>query len=315
MSDLVSVIIPVYNVRDYLHKCIDSVKTQTYTNLQIILVDDGSADGSGEICDEAATRDQRITVIHQANGGLSAARNKGLETATGKYVCFLDGDDWFDNRFVEELLNLAETRNADITVCDFVRVSDENEVKSGKVTDSKDEPIEYDNKQAVREVIEQKRINSLTWNKLYKRELWEGIRFPEEKLHEDEYTTYRLLWKAKKVVETREVLYYYRKRASSVTETSDRVIIRKRAFDIVKAKEERYLYFSERDDILAGASFIHYMDGLKYVIRSGMLSDPADKNTVIKKYVEYSGRIWKTPHVSLYKRMALSVWKAVIRLI
>ncbi len=315
MSDLVSVIIPVYNVRDYLHKCIDSVKTQTYTNLQIILVDDGSADGSGEICDEAATRDQRITVIHQANGGLSAARNKGLETATGKYVCFLDGDDWFDEKFTEELLNIAETRNADIAVCGFVRVYHEDEAKAEKDQDNKEELIEYDNRQAVKEVIEEKKIKSLSWNKLYKKELWEGISFPEGKLHEDEYTTYKLLWRAEKVVETSRVLYYYRKRPDSVTETSDTDIIRERAYHTIEAKEERYRFFAKKDRTLAGKAFINYMDGLKYVIRSGMLSDPADKSAVIKKYDEYSGWIWKVPCVSLYKRTALTVWRAVIRII
>jgi glycosyltransferase involved in cell wall biosynthesis len=314
MSDLVSVIVPVYNVREYLHKCIDSVKQQTYKNLQIILVDDGSTDGSGQICDEAAGSDERITVRHQANGGLSAARNKGLEIATGKYVCFLDGDDWFDEHFTEELLNIAETRNVDIAVCAFVRVSGENEVKADKERENAEELIEYDNRQAVREVIEEKRIKSLTWNKLYKRELWEGISFPEGKHHEDEYTTYKLLWKAGKVAETGRVLYYYRKRPDSVTETSEKAIIRERAYHTVEAKEERYIFFAERDGMLAGKAFIHYMDGLKYVLRSGMLSDPADKRAVIKKYDEYSGRIWKVPNVSLYKRAALTVWKAVIRL-
>ena len=118
MKDLVSVIIPVYNVKEYLKTCLDSVRKQSYDNLQIILVNDGSTDGSDLICDETSKNDERIVVIHGANTGLSKARNTGLDVATGKFVCFLDSDDWLDSDYIEKLLSLAETHNADISVCD-----------------------------------------------------------------------------------------------------------------------------------------------------------------------------------------------------
>ena len=127
MSDLVSVIIPVYNVGEYLQTCIDSVKRQTYKDLQIILVDDGSTDGSGLICDKAAKEDDRIRVIHRTNGGLSAARNSGIEEANGEYICFIDSDDWVDESFVERLYQLAEKDNADVAACGYYRTDSEEE--------------------------------------------------------------------------------------------------------------------------------------------------------------------------------------------
>lgn len=315
MQDLISVIIPVYNVCEYLQTCIDSVRNQKYNNLQIILIDDGSTDGSGGKCDEAAKADKRITAIHQSNRGLSAARNKGLEMATGKYVCFLDSDDWFNENFVFELYNLAVSRNADIAACGFKRVSSEEEVKEDNESDTPEEVTEFDNKQAVREVIEERKIKSLAWNKLYKRQLWKDIGFPKGKLHEDEYTTYKLLWKASKVVETNRELYYYRKREGSVTESLDDMFRRRRAYELIYAQKERYEFFAAREKTLEGIAFTRYMDCLKYVIRSNMITEYEDKKSVIKMYDRYAGIIWKVPNISIYKRLALTGWIFIIRLL
>lgn len=315
MKDLVSVIIPVYNVRKYLRSCIDSVRKQTYAELQIILVDDGSSDGSERICDEAAEEDERIIVIHRSNGGLSSARNTGIDVAEGRFICFLDSDDWLDERYIEKLYGLAIDRDADISVCSYIRVPSGETAEKDNLKVIAEEIHEYDNVRAVREVIEQKSVESVVWNKLYKRNLWDEIRFPEGVLHEDEFVTYKLLWKAAGIAETNSVLYYYRQRKDSITETVNEAVKRKRAFDVVSAKKECYEFFENREQTLYSTAFAHYMDCLKYVIRSGLVSNHEDKKIIVKKYSEGADRIWKVPGLSLYKRMALFVWTILIRLL
>ena len=120
IHDLVSIIVPVYNVEQYLDRCLDSLVRQTYSKIEILLVDDGSTDGSGALCDAWQRRDHRIRVFHKPNGGLSDARNHGLERASGDWVCFVDSDDWFDLRFVETMLGALEDTGADVAECDYV---------------------------------------------------------------------------------------------------------------------------------------------------------------------------------------------------
>lgn len=313
MNDLISVIIPVYNVGEYLQTCIDSVRKQTYKDLQIILVDDGSTDGSGQMCEDAALKDKRITVIHQRNGGLSAARNSGMEAAIGKYICFLDSDDWFDKSFVEKLYTIAEDREADVAVCTYFRVKDETE-SIGDLQNAVT-VTEYDNIQAVSELIKERKISSVVWNKLYRRSLWESVRFPVGRIHEDEFITYRVLWEASKIAETDEILYYYRQRTDSIMEAADGEALRKRAFDAIDACEERYLFFKTTDRRIAGIALVSYLDYLKYTVRSGLISARDDKKEVFRKYNSSVSNIWKVKGVSLYKRMALTIWTILIRII
>ena len=164
-NDLISIIIPVYKVEKYLEKCIESVLKQTYTNLQIILVDDGSPDNCGKICDEYAKKDSRIEVIHKINGGLSDARNVGINRANGRYIGFVDSDDYIKEDMYEKLINLIKEYNADVSICNLYDVFDGKEYVRNK-----DNGIhEYSRIDILKEILLDKNIQSYAWNKLYKK--------------------------------------------------------------------------------------------------------------------------------------------------
>lgn len=220
MGDLVSVVVPIYNVEVYLDKCIDSIQNQTYSNLEIILVDDGSPDECGKICDGYAKQDGRIKVIHKQNGGLSDARNYGMKKATGKYITFIDSDDFIHARYIEILLELAHDKQADIVAGDFAlvhnsdmyqdKIIDKNDISQAQILS--DEHL-YDD-----DFIEKTTMRlTVAWGKLYKRELWDGIQYPVGKIHEDTFTTWKLMEKAQKVVYIKEPLYYWRENPNSIT--------------------------------------------------------------------------------------------------
>lgn len=215
---LVSVIVPVFNVESYLAEALDSVICQTYTNLEIIVIDDGSTDGSGRICDEYAGKDRRIRVIHQENRGLSAARNAGLDVMKGETVSFLDSDDAYYPEFIETMMTAMIRENAEIVTC-------KNSIQrtTGKMTGSRDEKIYpliqpgvYDRAETLRALADEQ-INHSVWNKLYRKELWSGIRFPEGSVYEDIAITYRLIDRSRKICVLDLPLYMYRKRPGSIS--------------------------------------------------------------------------------------------------
>ncbi|MEQ8154210.1 MAG: glycosyltransferase family 2 protein [Clostridiaceae bacterium] len=215
MNPLISVIIPIYNVEPYLRRCINSVLNQTYNNLEIILVDDGSPDNCGIICDEYAKNHDRIKVIHKRNGGLSDARNAGLNIASGKYIGFIDSDDWVSNIYLQKLYDLISNHNSDISVCNFVKAYDEKDLLSNNHCI---ELYEYNNIEALNQYFNKYYIQMVvSWGKLYKTALFKDIGFPVGRIHEDEFTTHKLLYKANKVVFTTESLYYYWQRQDSIT--------------------------------------------------------------------------------------------------
>ena len=207
----ITVIIPVYNVEDYIEECIESVINQTYTNLEIILVDDGSTDKSGYICNKFQDRDERIKVIHKLNGGLSDARNAGLKKATGEYVQFIDGDDYIDSDMIETLYNTIEKYDADIAICNHYVL------KNGKVTNNSTGKIFiYNNKEVLKEFLLDTKIRAYTWEKLWKKSLFDNIWFPFGRKFEDIATTPRLFWNANKIVLNDIPKYYYRQREGSI---------------------------------------------------------------------------------------------------
>lgn len=215
MGNLISIIVPVYNVEKYLERCINSITNQTYKNIEIILVDDGSKDNSGKICDELKQKDSRIKVIHKENGGLSDARNAGLKIASGEYVGFVDSDDYIENDMFETMYNLTQKYNAEISIVSFY------ELYKGKVIGVRDSKnLEELNKiDAIKELLIDTKIQSYAWNKLFKRELFEGIEFPTNKNFEDIATTLLLFEKAKKVVLLEEPKYFYVRRDDSIVGT------------------------------------------------------------------------------------------------
>ena len=213
MDGLVSVIIPVYKVEKYLHKCIESVLAQTYKKLEVILVDDGSPDACGEICNQYAKRDSRVKVIHKTNGGLSSARNAGLSLASGEYICFVDSDDYIQPILCQQIVGILEQYDADIVTFDCWRVTEDGTMLGGTETISNGliEP-----KEAVTELM-RGHINNFAWNKIYRRHIFEDIRFPEGRVWEDAAIMYQLFLKARCIYCCNEKLYYYLRRSDSIT--------------------------------------------------------------------------------------------------
>lgn len=212
---LISVVVPIYNVEKYLNKCVDSLLNQDYTNLEIILVDDGSTDNSSKIADEYKEKNKNIKVIHKENGGLSSARNTGLKEAIGKYIIFIDSDDWIDTKMISTLFNLIKENDADISICGFLRTSgSDNDFKDI----NKPQIKTFTNMEAMMQLYNEDYLTEfvVAWNKLYNIELFKNIKYPEGKIHEDEFTTYKLFYNAKKIVYTNEKLYNYRITPNSI---------------------------------------------------------------------------------------------------
>ncbi|ALB44256.1 MULTISPECIES: glycosyltransferase family 2 protein [Clostridium] len=232
-KDLISVIVPVYNVEKYLPQCIDSILNQTEKNLEIILVDDGSLDNSGKICDEFSKKDDRIIVIHKKNNGLSSARNAGLEIARGNYIGFVDSDDWLDKTMYEVLLKLLKENNSDISCCDFFKTANSND----SIPHIDNEIINsYNNIESLNNFYNGLYTQTVVaWNKLYKRELFKDISYPVGKIHEDEGTTYKLYYKANKITYTNRPLYYYRITPNSITTSK----FNKKRLDIIDVYDEK----------------------------------------------------------------------------
>lgn len=212
-NDKVSIIIPVYDVEKYLRKCLDSLINQTYKNLEIIVVDDGSSDNSGKICDEFAEIDDRVIVIHQKNAGVSVARNVGLDKMTGSYVTFVDSDDYLELNAIDKFLTILTNEKADI-------------VFGEAITFIKDEIIYYPNKKAekyssklIKEKILLDELGNHVATKFYNSIIWNDIRFPEKLVYEDLYIMPSVCMKAKKIVYRCEPLYWYN-RMNETSQTS-----------------------------------------------------------------------------------------------
>lgn len=237
MNELISVIVPIYNVEKYLHQCLKSIINQTYKNLEIILVDDGSPDNCPKICDEYSRKDKRIKVIHKENGGLSSARNAGLDVVTGEYISFIDSDDMIDEKFIETLYNLCKENNCDISECNLQRF--EKEVV--KKADNYDKKIYTNYEMQRRLYIPEYFIRGIVvWNKLYKRYLYDDIRFPTGKINEDEFTTYKVLYKCKSsICVTDEELYFYRINENSIMGQK----FNPKRLDVLDAFEERKEFY------------------------------------------------------------------------
>ncbi|MBS4197578.1 glycosyltransferase [Lederbergia citri] len=212
MKPEVSIIVPVYNVEDYLEKCIESILSQTLTCFEVILVNDGSTDKSGLVCKEYEKKDNRVKVIQKENGGLSSARNAGMKIARGKYIGFVDSDDYIDPNMYKNLIELCEKTNGDIGICKFGR-----EINGKKVTElQKKIIIEFDNLEAMRELFKGELYRFSVCNKIFKKSCFENILFPDGRIHEDLSTSYKVFSNAKKVVYSSEIGYMYVKREGSI---------------------------------------------------------------------------------------------------
>lgn len=210
---LISIVIPIYNVEKYLTRCIDSVINQTYSHLDIILVNDGSKDNSGNMCDEYKNKDFRIRVIHKKNGGLSDARNEGIDIALGQYITFIDSDDFVATDYVEFLYKIIMENDADISGCYHRKFFDEQKIK---LDESKTKNYLFNGEEAIIDLCYQKLITNSAWGKLYKMKLFKDIRYPVGRLYEDLGTTYKLFLLSEKVVFSLVEKYYYFQRNDSI---------------------------------------------------------------------------------------------------
>jgi glycosyltransferase involved in cell wall biosynthesis len=217
IEPLVSVIIPVYNVKPFLAEAMNSIIHQSYRNLEIIIVDDGSTDGSGALCDEYLLKDSRVRIIHQNNQGLSGARNAGLEVATGAYISFMDSDDAFHLEMIQRLMDIMILENADVVMCQSVecRTNGPMSLPNNMVEEQCKFSV-YNHDDALRALIDGT-LNWYAWNKLYKRECFNDIRFPQGRVYEDVATTFKVLDLVNRVVLLNEPLIMYRRREESIT--------------------------------------------------------------------------------------------------
>lgn len=231
----ISVIVPIYNVEAYLERCLNSLIKQTFSEFELILVDDGSQDQCGKICDAFALKDDRIKVIHKENGGLSDARNAGLKIAVSEYIAFVDSDDWVRPDYLELLMNGIQTFGADICECEVVRTSEEK-IPMGE--DSTEVGKCYSTEEGLKLLMEDQVFHQYVWNKIYKRKLLDNIFFSIGKTNEDEFWTYQVFGNAQRIVKIKEKLYYYFQRDDSIMGATYSL----RRLDALDAKIERKKY-------------------------------------------------------------------------
>ena len=273
---LISIIVPIYNVEAYLEKCIKSIVDQTYTNLEIILVDDGSPDQCGIMCDRWAAKDNLINVIHKKNGGLSDARNSGLAMASGEYICFVDSDDWINLRYVELLYTAINKFQVPIAACDVTPFYEGNNIAVDI-----EEPISYGvytSEGAIETLINGTHFRAVAWNKLIHRDLLLGEEFPVGKLHEDEFFSYRILAKAEKLAYVDVPLYYYLQRQGSIMTS-----ISIRHLDSLEAGLQRLTFLEKHYPRLYRTDKVTFCTACLLFYRGVMFSSYKEKSAYIRK--------------------------------
>jgi glycosyltransferase involved in cell wall biosynthesis len=253
---VLSIIVPIYKVESYLRKCIDSILTQTFTDFELILIDDGSPDNCPQICEEYKILDKRVILVHKENGGLSEARNYGLNIARGDYLGFVDSDDYIASTMYEVMINAIKETGSDMVFCDNLRVSSDGITTQSWGGEAKC----YSHEEAMYALLTDK-INSQAWNKLYKRDLFKEIRYPKGRIYEDIATTYKYVHRCHKIAYIKTPLYYYTLRGDSIcfTRNADR------DYHIFLGFKERYEFAKEE--------YPQFVDEcLKLMVEHGLLS-------------------------------------------
>lgn len=300
---LVSIIIPVYNVERYIHRCVNSIISQTYKNLEIILVDDESPDNCPQICDSYAEKDKRIVVLHKANGGTSSARNLGLEHMTGEYVTFVDSDDFLQPTMVEKLYILCKKHNCLMAQCNYVEGYNSHFRKSTNfvITEYNDNSI-----------FDKRTLKVVVWAKLYHKDLFNGISFKENKRYEDEFITYRLAYKANNVIVTTEKLYYYFVNNSGKMQTAKSTV----NLEFIEAYEERISYFStKKEDRLIELSIKEFVIRLMlYYMHAVQINYDSNKTSnLLVLYNKKYAQLTNSKYVSLNEKILFEVFRAFPR--
>ena len=271
----ISVIVPVYKVEPFLRRCVDSILAQTYTNLEIILVDDGSPDSCPMICDEYVVKDSRIHVIHKENGGLSDARNAGLQIATGEWLSFIDSDDWIEPCMYDNLLNNACKNDAQISVGGvFDELLTDDGTIITKVTPYQSVTIESRKKlQAMKHFLSNPWS---AWDKIYRHEIFDGIRYPVREINEDEAIALYLLDRCERVVYTNEPLYHYIRRPESITTSSFSL----KKLDWYRHCKANLEWIREHHPELEPDAAVRYRSSILYSLHELALFDPLCKSHI-----------------------------------
>lgn len=303
---LISIIVPVYQVKKYIGECIESLIRQSYRKLEILLIDGGSTDGTGEICDEYAAKDTRIHVVHQETLGVSCARNVGMKLSKGAYIAFVDSDDVIADTYVEKLYGLIREYGADIAVCDYEKS------KTGvlKASDHKIKKYCISAEEMLQEWHgRRKGLETVVWNKLYRREVLLGehqIVFPEGKVHEDTCVSHLMVYNAAKVAITEEKLYLYRVRQGSITNSGIR---EEKLLQNIEAQLKRLSFFEEKQ--LQGSferlaiGFLLHLVMFEYKIKRNPDISAECRQYMKELFAEYYPRVKRSKELKLLYRMIL----------
>lgn len=281
-KDKISVVLPIYNVSEWLCDCIDSVLNQSLQPFEIILVNDGSTDNSGEICNQYASNNSIIKVVHKVNGGLSSARNAGIELFTGDYVVFIDSDDTIHPAFLETLYDLAIRTSADITMCDYISGTVCKWIENETI-----EEIRY-NEDVLNKMNDNDVVITVAWNKLYKAYFFKelGLRYKEGKIHEDMFMSPHLLYNAKKIAITNQKLYFYRQRENSIMNLNFSI----KKLDALEAINYRIIFFKEiNNKLLFNIECNSLIRKSTYLLNDLLRSNCEDKDEIIsilKSYIK-----------------------------
>lgn len=293
----ISIIVPIYNVELYLEKCIRSILNQTFQNFELILVNDGSTDSSREICNEFAQKDERIKVIHKENGGVSSARNAGLKIATGKYIGFVDPDDYIENTMYEKLYELCRENEAEIGVCQLGREIDGRKVH---VT-SEERILTFNTEEALRELFKGILYRFSLCNKLFKHSCFNNVKFPEGRIHEDLSTCYLLFSNAKKIIYVNFPGYIYVKREESILTS----VYSEKRLDAFKAWKEINDFIKKNYpsvlDIMLACFVYACIDHIYYILNQ------VEQSNIKQKYLRHIRGYLKQEYSSIMKLRTITI--------
>lgn len=283
-NDLISVIIPIFNVEPYIRECIDSVIHQSYKNLEIILCDDGSTDLCPQICDEYVKVDSRIRVIHKKNGGLSDARNVGIDIANGEYITFVDSDDCIDKDMIRYLYDALIENRVDISCCQRQEINEDSiELNTKRKYHTF---IVRGNEQCMKEFLSNPQMDTVAWGKLYRRSMFEEIRYPVGKYHEDVFTTYKIVAQCKAIFVGEKRYYCYRIRSSSIMTSA----FSEKHLDAIEGQEERALFIKENYsnlEKLANVGIIYAVNQCVLKIIRSSDNVAVNKKRIISDFQQY----------------------------
>lgn len=249
-KEKVSIIVPIYKVEKYIHRCVDSILQQSYSNLEIILVNDGSPDNCGEIADHYRESDTRIKVIHKKNGGLSDARNKGMELVTGEFTMFVDSDDWLDKDMIKTMVENGLNFKADVIQTAFYYAYDEKLLIDNRYYKESDPSVLLNNKRLMYELVKNEKVKNFAWGKLYKTELIKNIPFKTGVLFEDVYWAHQVMHQVNAYLILHEPLFYYYQRNDSIVASYS-----PRNLDIITGLKERHRFIEQFYEELIDESY------------------------------------------------------------